>query len=308
MTFEEFEERTIDYLTSYYDGDAELIAGEVKKNNGVILKSITLRFYNENVCPTLYLSTYYEEFLRGKTFADIMEEIISLFAESSNGVDFDFSFMESYDTLKDRILCKLINKEKNKDLLKEVPFVDFLDLAVVFYVIVSDEHVGCGSVLLRNSNIEDLGVDKETLYKDAMRNNTRILGFSISRIEDVLFNIMKSRKDNFDEELFEEYEKRKENDALLPMYILSNQKNIQGAACMLNTDRLSGFADELDSDFFIIPSSVHELILVPDFLNKNVDELKQMIVDVNNNQVPIQEVLSDRLYKFRRNCKCVTFC
>lgn len=308
MTFEQFEEQIIDSISDYYDGEASVTIGDVTKNNGVVLRGLTVRYREENICPTVYIQTFYDELLQGRTFKSILDEILSVIDSSKKDIDIDLSFLEDFESLKKKILVKLINKEQNKELLEEVPYVEFLDLAAVFYVMISNEKIGNGTVLLKDKNLEAFGIDIDELFEIAKENNKRILGSYIEGIEDILLKMMKMRNEEIPADLEKTINENKEMGNILPLYVMSNKYNVLGAACLLDNERLKEFSDEMDSDFYIIPSSIHEIILVPDFAGEEPDSLRDMVKEVNMTQVPVQEVLSDRLYKYRRACKGVSFC
>lgn len=308
MTFKQFEEKLIDYLADYYGDDYRISTADVTKNNGVILRGLTVRGVNECICPTVYINTYYEDILSGSTFQNIIHEITSVIDASEKDISFDLSFLENEEELKKNILVKLISKEQNKALLEELAYVDFLDLAAVFYVMVSDKNAGNGTIMLKKQNIEEYGIDYNELFEIAKENNKRLLGTYIEGIETILLRMLREKSGEIPEELGNMIRENADNGSPLPMYVMSNKYNLLGAACMLDTDKLKEFSDEIDSDFYIIPSSIHETILVPESEGQEYESLKEMIKEVNCTEVPVSEVLSDKLYKYRRACKGISFC
>jgi hypothetical protein len=90
------------------------------------------------------------------------------------------------------------------------------------------------------------------------------------------------------------------------MYILSNHKGINGATCLLYENVLYEFAQLIQSDFYILPSSIHEIILVPYDKTISKETLADMVKDVNRTQVARDEVLSDRVYFFSRKNNAIT--
>ena len=94
------------------------------------------------------------------------------------------------------------------------------------------------------------------------------------------------------------------------MYIVSNEKKLNGASAILYKDSLQSIARRLNSDFYIIPSSVHEVIAIPynDFTKKQESFLKETIAFVNNTEVSTQDVLSNNLYFFSREDNELKIC
>ena len=84
------------------------------------------------------------------------------------------------------------------------------------------------------------------------------------------------------------------------MYILTNQKGINGASCLLYPDVMNKLSEEFQSDFYVFPSSIHELILVPTHDNKSNNEYSNMVREINATQVAREEVLSDHVYYYSR--------
>lgn len=305
MNFENFEKETINYLQEYYKDDAKITAVDVKKNNGIIKRGVMVRFDGSDACPTLYLNDYYTDILEGKTFAHVMNMLTKMIDETGRDVQFDVSCFDSYEKMKDKVLCKLINKEKNAILLDEVPYVDFLDLAVVFYVIIRNEKVGSGSILIRNEHLKVFGVSVDQMFEDAKENNKRILGSFITGIEELLLSMIKRGIPNVPKESEQLLQTNVDNGNTLPLYVLSNIHQMHGAACMLDNDCLENFSERINADFYIIPSSIHELILIPEMGGRKEDELNEMINYVNETDVPMGEVLSNHVYKYDRKNHCV---
>lgn len=91
-----------------------------------------------------------------------------------------------------------------------------------------------------------------------------------------------------------------------PLYVLLNRKQLNGAGCILYDGCLKDFADSQNSDIVILPSSLHETILVPDDGNLDYGELRKMVGEINEGEVPKEDVLSDRIYKYsRHDCKII---
>lgn len=308
MTFEQFEKKTVEYLNDVYGDEADVIVMDVTKNNGMVLRGVTVRFEDAVACPTVYIDGYFEKYCAGKTFASLMDELCILYDSSRLDINFDVSFLDSYETLKDRVLCKLINTEKNKELLMDVPHVDYLDLSAVFYVLIQNDKVGNGTVLLHNCHIKELGVDVNTLFEDARRNTREQLGSSIAGIEDVLLEMIREKRPDVPPEIEEDLVENLKRGLALPLFILTNKYKVMGAACMLDNEILENFSDSIKADFYIVPSSIHELILIPVSGKETPEELNEMVREVNATQVPPDEILSNNVYRYFRETKEIKKC
>ncbi|MBO7357329.1 MAG: hypothetical protein J6U37_02225 [Lachnospiraceae bacterium] len=300
MNFKEFEEKTIEYLNEQYEGEAEVSVKDVIKNNGIILRGITICFKGVNISPTIYLNDLYRDYERGDSFEEVCAQMKKMIDDAAVRDDVDISFIKSYEDMKERVLCKLINTEKNRDYLENVPHVDFLDLSVVFYTIISDNAFGSGTIVITNDYFKAWNIPVETLFEDAKENTRCLLGGNITYIEDVIVSLLNERHNAFGKDDFKELFKENEGPDKLPMYVLTNRVKTLGASCILDSERLYDFSEELDSDLFILPCSVHETILLPTNMGYDPEVLSGMVREINDSEVSKTDYLSDSVYRFSR--------
>lgn len=196
--------------------------------------------------------------------------------------------------MKERVIYKLVNTEKNKELLEDVPHIEFLDLSIIFQCLVAQEDLGRASILIHNVHLKLWEVSVDTLYQAAKENTQRLQEYEIKGITEVLRDIMCA----------EEVENIADEDCIsafsgsVPMYVLSNKNRVEGAACMLYPNLIRDFAEAIQSSFYIIPSSIHELLLLPTEHLEESQEIKHMIREINDTQVSVEEVLSYSLYLY----------
>ncbi len=297
MDFKEFESKTIEYFKEKYEDKYQIMVRDVLKNNGEVLRGITMIKDDINASPTIYLNDMYRALLAGNDFDYIMHEIDFILEKSSLKDAIDISFLSNYDTVKTMVLPKLINKEMNEDYLKDVPHFEFLDLAVSFYVIVENETFGAGSIAISNSNLEEWNITKEEMLEEALKNYDRLLGCTVEKIESVLLKMLKERGVGKDED----FPYLTEKDGLfnaLPMYVVSNRKRTLGAASLLDKKKLKMISKEFSSSLYILPSSIHELIFIPSNVVDDIDYLKSMVSEVNKTEVSKSEFLSNSVYYY----------
>lgn len=297
MNFEKFKNAVTEYLKAQYSEAKEVTVKEVIKNNGVILNGMTVMFEGVNICPTIYLEDLYERYEEGTTFNRICEEVKRIVDESRLNESFDISFLCDYEAVKDRVYCKLINTEKNKNLLKDVPNVNLLDMSVVFFCLVSNGKFGEGSVLIKNDQMKFYDITVDKLYEDAKRNTVNNLCAVIKPIEEVLFEIL-GEADTPESRAMQEEMTAPISDNVSPMYVLTNMRKTYGAAGLLDDELLHSFFERINCDFYILPSSIHELILVPERSAPDWTELEKMVREVNSAEVSETEFLSDFIYKY----------
>lgn len=284
---EEVEKRTGDCCKVRLD--------DVRKNNGVVLRGLTVTQDDSNISPTIYLNSYYEEYIKGRaTLVNVVNDVMDTYRRNKVNQSVDMRYFLNYESVKERIIYKLVNTEKNKELLEDVPHIEFLDLSIIFQCLVSQEDLGRASILIHNVHLKLWEVSVDALYQAAKENTQRLQGYEIKGITEVLQEIMCA----------EEVENIVDEDCMsafsgsVPMYVLSNKNRVEGAACMLYPNLIQDFAKAIQSSFYIIPSSIHELLLLPTEHLEESQEIKHMIREINDTQVSVEEILSYSLYLY----------
>lgn len=305
MEMREFAEKMRRAMTEVLGDGYEVKVQEVQKNNGVRLQGLLILTEERNVSPTIYLKPFWEAYEGGVTLADLVSKILQIYREDTPGESIDMSFFKDFERVKDRICYRLIDAKQNQELLKRIPHVPFLDLAVCFYYAYEGEPLGSGTILIYQTHANMWQVGVAELMRLAQVNTPRLFPWECNSMETVmreLFGEEEVRGIGFSEE------ERKQLDMELPMRILSNEQRIHGAASILYPGVLEKVAQEAGANLYILPSSVHEVILLPDKGEEDPEQLKSMVREVNRTQLEPEEVLSDSLYYFdclKKNVKIV---
>lgn len=267
---------------------------DVMKNNGVVLRGITLMQDDSNISPTIYLNPYYDAYENGDTTLEtVIDEVIDTYERNKINRSIDMKFFLNYETVRSRIIFKLINTEKNRELLRDVPYIPFHDLSIVFQCLVSEERFGNASILIHNVHLQLWKVNARELYECALENTPLLQGYELADMDTVLEEM--KALGGIDDEEIEDMQQE------VPMYVLSNKSRINGASCILYKDILKDFAMVVDKDLYVLPSSIHEVILLPSDGTQESEQLKEMVREINQSQVEKEEVLSDSVYYYRRS-------
>ena len=267
---------------------------DVMKNNGVVLRGITLMQDDSNISPTIYLNPYYDAYENGDTtLGTVIDEVIDTYERNKINRSIDMKFFLNYETVRSRIIFKLINTEKNRELLRDVPYIPFHDLSIVFQCLVSEERFGNASILIHNVHLQLWKVNARELYECALENTPLLQGYELADMNTVLEEM--KALGGIDDEEIEDMQQE------VPMYVLSNKSRINGASCILYKDILKDFAMVVDKDLYVLPSSIHEVILLPSDGTQESEQLKEMVMEINQSQVEKEEVLSDSVYYYRRS-------
>ncbi len=292
MTYETFKQTVLCRLAEDIPDPKRILIRPVFHNNGEHLDGLVILEGGGNIGPTLYLNSYYERLRDGVRFPAVYRQIMDSYEQNKTEKHVDVGFFTDFSRIRERILPKLIHCEKNRELLEEsVPHIPFLDLAIVFTCMFPvDPDIGNATILIDNSHQALWGVSAEELYAVAMENARRKLPPRLMDINRVLADLAEEAEDV--------PPLPEEDDPHFPMYVLTNGPNLFGAACMAYDGLMDQYAEELGSGFYILPSSIHELILVPSRENTRMAEFSRMVQDVNTTQVEPEDVLSDHAYYY----------
>ena len=249
----------------------------VRKNNGVRKNACTIRFNDAQVAPTVYLDPYYDHYLHGEAVGESAENILRFCRSRTPDVTFPENFFRDYDTVRGRLGIKLIGSGRNRMFLRDVPHVEIEDLSAVFFYLLENPAFGNGMIIIRNSDMERWGKTTQDLYRDALENCPVMLPPVFRALSDVLQVLQPSPEGE--------------------LYLLTNESAMFGAAVILYPGLLQEVADYLRTGFFVLPSSVHEVILLPDKVEEPFG-LLQIVTEINHTQVAEEEVLADAVYHF----------
>lgn len=279
----------------------------VPKNNGVVMQGLALRRPGEKVVPTIYTEGFYADYLEGRDMEDILEDFLEIY-ESQGVVEMpDVEFYSDYGKVRRRLSLKLVNREKNKEMLAGMPHREFLDLAIVFYCLVDSPFAGTAAIMIKDEHMKKWGVGVEELYSDALANAESMLPGTLRSMEELLERIVFKK----DAPMWEWREREQEDFPKLegvgeaerrsdpiPLLVLTNSRRYLGASCILYGGLLAKYAGKLGGNLYILPSSIHEVILVPENRVESAEKLLDMVVDVNRTQLAPEEVLSDAVYYY----------
>ena len=259
----------------------------VRKNNGLLLDGLIILAEDTNVFPSIYLNGYYKEFLTDGLEA-VAEKLIALYEENKPEISFDLSSIMDISRVKPFIKMKLINYEKNQQLLETVPHIQILDLAVVFMVVVKTEDAcQLETILVNNSFLEYWNVNVDSLYQIAQKN--MVNGFETTALENIIVSAMGC---NLEEECLQE--------SKFNLYVLTTHHRLHGAIGMLNKELLNAFMKKYQTEkLIILPSSIHEVLLVP-YNKEDMEEtdFKAMVREINETELAPEEILSNNVYLY----------
>ena len=272
----------------------------ILKNNDTVLEGLVISKGEEHLSPTIYLNPYFEEFQQGMEMQEIIGRLLGVYEQNVN-ISFGNTKIEElldFNNLRNKVAYKLIHRASNQELLKEVPYVEFLDLAVVFYLFLGECRSGQMTALIYNTHMASWGTTKEELFQLAKKNTPELFPARIRNMKENIRELLNGALEDFgdagimDELLGEDQ---------VPFYVLSNQRMTNGACCILYENFLERFAKAQGADLIILPSSIHETLLIPDQGENSYEELGAMVNEINQSEVPEEERLSNQVYRYSRS-------
>lgn len=285
MTFEVFQLYIREHILEGWKEDADVETSIVKKNNGIELCGLYIKRKEEQISPTIYLDEYYDYYLKGEDLEEIIIRIREEYEwKVSRVASYHFN-LEKFEYVRDRIVYRLVNYEKNREILEECPHLKLYDLALTFRWVAHSDDIGISTALVTNQEMRAWEISMNELLLAARENTPRLFPAHMVDMEEM---IQKAGIPVPEEE------------SSIPMYIMTNQQEVNGASVLLYDNVLERFAQRKKTDFYILPSSIHEVILVPSDRIDDPSSLFTMVEDANNTVVALGDILSDSVYYYSR--------
>ena len=314
MNFEQFIEKIKTALKEYFGEETVIKTQQVYKNNGVLLRGICVLEKGKNIAPTVYLNDYYEKYEQGTGFGEVVSKIVRFMEKNRVESNLNVDFFTDYNKVKKKLVLRLINRAQNEELLKQIPYLKFKDLAIVCHCILITEEIGIGSIVIYKQHLKNWDIVEDTLFQDAFENSPKAEPYCILKMSEMMKEVLKHMIEERIDEICEEYETDRtvllertlENmvqeleEKNIPMYVLTNHNRYYGAACMVYPGILENIGNILQEDYYILPSSVHEIIFVGKTYCMDPYALNDMIREINRTQVLEEEWLSNHTYLYQR--------
>lgn len=299
MEYEDFleqvKENIKDFLPEKF-ADASVMVNRVVKNNDCVLDGLAIRTGESNISPTIYLNPYFEQVRDGVEADDVMARIAAAYQAHYIDHDMDVSAVTDFGNVKDRIVCRLINEEANRHFLEDKPYTKVEDLAVVYQILMDKNEAGAATITITDNLLDTYGIGIEDLHELAIRNMDILQPHSFKGMGETMMEMM-AEDTGMDISEAEAMAPWLMPDIPETMFVLTNDMKLYGAAAILNDDIRQEIAGKV-GDFYVLPSSVHETLIVPKAAGLEYGELEQMVQEVNQAQVSPQERLSDHIYEY----------
>lgn len=290
MNYEDFKKEVMatikDHLTEEYQ-DFDMKFQTIRKGSGTEYEALMIgpKDRKMSVIPALNLTEAYKNYENGMPFDEVMDKLADIRMNAALP-NFNKEDMFDYDKIKDRIFPRLINTATNKEYLADKPHKEIEDLSIVYAVRVSEDDQGFAEAVITNDLAEMWGAKTEEIHDKAMDNIAQRPPL-FQNIESVLFG---------EREKLEIEDIEPEN-YHMPFFILTNQQKTKGAIMAVDPKTMDRITAKF-GDVYVIPSSVHETLIVPKDAVDDVSELERMVRDVNASEVRPEDQLSNNVYEY----------
>ena len=279
---EERKER-ITALTSLKLEDFIVSRHLIEKNNSTYREGIGFRRSGQRNGPIVYwddILAHCGEECDDDTMVDCIIGIVTPYLDLNT----DPQEIYCWEKSKDRVLPKLINAERNQERLENLVHRKYLDLAEIYCTKMTVGDSQQGYVEVTREMLEEWGIDQETLERQAAE-NMKAQGYRLYSMEEMLGGFMPTKIDTETEKV--------------PLQILTNREGILGAAILANLELLKEVIGDKMGACYLLPSSVHELIVCPAESWMDAEGLREVVKEVNQNVVGETDYLSDSIYVYK---------
>ena len=303
MNFEEFINTIKDTIKEYLPEDyrdAEVNILENRKLN-TNYTGLTVTREGDTLAPTINLNNLFDSYSKHPehSITAVMQEVASVIQHTPE--TFDIGRIMDYDRVKKNLFMRLSAAEKNKDLLEHAPHIRKEDLAITFHIMLDQSDKGTATTMINDNMMEAYGIDLDQLYQDALLNSPVICPAQIENMGEALSRMMieDMKSAGAPPEVIQEMEKDlKESNKDNPMTIITNDRLVDGASAIFYPGVMDLVGERMQGDYFILPSSVHETLVVPDDGRVSLQELTDMVKEVNMTQVNPEDQLTDQVYHY----------
>ena len=305
FTFEDFQEFVKNNIRKclpdeYKNAQVDIVV--VKKNNGLKQQALIIKAEDQLITPSIYLEEFYKQYKNDTDIKIIMENIVDVYMHNLDpGMDVENlgNNFQDFDWVKDKIIMVAAGMENNQELLHDMPFIQKEDIALFFRVLINTPETQSGTINVQNEHLKLWDVDVDKIYEYAKKNTKELCPPMVKRLSEILKDCYID--DGMSEAEAEEiaHEDGPENN---PLWVVSNEKKLYGAAVLFYEDVLYDLAEKLDSDLYILPSSIHEVIAVKTSMI-DLAYAEEMVLDVNRIAVKKDEILTNNVYLYDRKAR-----
>ncbi len=284
MSYPEFRQEILKVLKEIVPNDICLKSVKAEKANSCVRYGISFSKEEDNFAPTIYLEPFYRSFKNGSKLEQLAEEVYSCYREETVQVPECVHLLESFDSAKPLIFVRMLHIAENTELLKDTPHITFLDFAVMAYFEVESSQIYKGMVLIKKHHIDAWHITEKELLDWAVSNTRRKKETWLRQMSEVLSSIVPEEEKEFLKDVGKD------------MYVLTNKDKYFGAVQIYFPEVLQNVSNYLSEDFYLLPASIHEWVIITASHVQSKEDLFSMVRDINDYEVSKEEILSYNIY------------
>ncbi len=254
------------------------------KNNSTSRMGLSISDPAINISPTIYLEEFFDSYQNFLTIDEIVSDIVDMYYKVRFEEDLEVDEIQNFSYAKHKIAFKLINTSQNEEMLRNIPHLDYYEFSLVFFMFFDISPGNRGTILITDKLLAMWKTNLFEIYDIAQENMPKLLPHSFLPMQEMICEML--------------HEKQLEVIDDNPLYVLTNEQRTFGAATLMYEDLLPQIARRLHENFYIIPSSIHELIIIPESRSPRREELNKMIREVNLTQIEPEEMLGEQAYYY----------
>ena len=290
MDFKEFTETVTgnirDYLPEQFR-DAEITVKEYAKP-GISYTAMQVRQEGQMIVPNINLDAHYQNFTRnGARLADMDHVLQSIAQQVQSQPGLETKWLQDYSQVKDKLYIRVSDAAENEAFLANCPHREVDGLAVSYHIAFDNGQGIQASAAVTNNMLDLYGITPDQLHNDALESAQNLLPANMVSLAEMMGNMMGVDADMVMPTMDEPR-----------LMVLTNDQALHGAGALFYPGQMDAVAQQLGSDYFVLPSSIHEVLLLPDDGSVEYDVLEAMVQDINMTTVAPEEQLSDHVYHY----------
>ena len=286
MDFDVFRKTVMDEMRERFP-NLEFEFREMKKLQGESYEGLMVTLPGSKVSASLNLDSYYERTNTGASEHQVMDLIESAVREASQNMpQLDWKVLGNYEQMKETLMLQMIPVKGNEEKLAEIPHETVEDMAVVYRFDLGSNERGTSSVLVTDTMLKSYGITRERLAADAIDAAVKNHPASLRNMNEVLQEMAGDRADDY------------RSDEPSPLWVATVEGGMNGASVIQYPGFLDRAVETIGGDFYVLPSSIHEVLLVADDGSVALTQLEQMVCNINEAEVAPADRLSNSVFHY----------
>lgn len=300
----QLEDRLAEFLPVDISDDAVVSIQEVIKGNDQKLTGVSIHEPGSNISPTIYIDEMIEEYRDGADIDMLLDKVANIYTahRTPPELNFDVTRVTDFESVKDMLVTKVVNSELSEEFLANVPHKEFGDLSVICQIRLNEIDGNMATITVKDDILKNWDVSFDEVMEIATANDLSLTEPKLVPMQALIMGMMYGEE--YEQDTFLPLSAEQD----MPMFVLQTSDKINGAKLLNQPEIMEQISEFLGSDYIVLPSSIHESIIVPCNENRfDMQELGQMVRDVNGAEVRPDEILSDHAYVYSKDEKVLTF-